>query len=94
MDRLAQRLEAELHLQRVRDAPGQHFAAEPVHDCHQVEEPFAHWNVGAVAAPDLSRLILAGQRLAGVILLPYLVWRAGYGGQITIAGDGFGKIGA
>jgi hypothetical protein len=32
--------------------------------------------------------------LCGVIPLSHLIWRAGYGGKITIAGDGFGKIGA
>jgi len=31
VDGLIQRLEAELGLQRVRDAPGQHLAREPVH---------------------------------------------------------------
>jgi len=55
MDRLVQRLEAELRLKRVRYPPGQNLAGEPVHalrrlkaiacrpeDGHQVEEPFAH----------------------------------------------------
>ncbi len=44
--------------------------------------------------PELSRLVLAGQRLAGMIPLFPLIWRTGYGGQITIAGNGFGKIGS
>jgi 16S rRNA A1518/A1519 N6-dimethyltransferase RsmA/KsgA/DIM1 with predicted DNA glycosylase/AP lyase activity len=42
----------------------------------------------------LSRLVLGGQRLCGVIPLSHQIWRAGYGGKVTIAGDGFGKIGA
>ncbi|MFT7596479.1 MAG: hypothetical protein ACI8R4_003814, partial [Paracoccaceae bacterium] len=36
----------------------------------------------------LSGLVLAGQRLSGVILFRYLIWRMRYGGQITIAGNG------
>jgi hypothetical protein len=42
---------------------------------------------------SLSRLVLAGQRLSGVILFRYLIWRMRYGGQITIAGNGVGKVG-
>ncbi len=45
-------------------------------------------------AKTLSRLVLAGQRLARMIPLFPLIWRTGYGGQITIAGNGFGKIGS
>jgi hypothetical protein len=41
VDRLVQRLNAEVGLEGVRDAPGQHFAGEPVHDGDQVEEPYA-----------------------------------------------------
>ncbi|MFT7594326.1 MAG: hypothetical protein ACI8R4_001646, partial [Paracoccaceae bacterium] len=38
-------------------------------------------------AIKLSGLVLAGQRLSGVILFRYLIWRMRYGGQITIAGN-------
>ena len=39
VDGFVQRFEAELGLKRVRDAPGQHLAGEPVHDGHQIKEP-------------------------------------------------------
>jgi hypothetical protein len=45
------------------------------------------------AMAQLSGLVLAGQRLSGVILFRYLIWRMRYGGQITIAGNGVGKVG-
>jgi hypothetical protein len=66
VDRLVQRLEAELGLQRVGDASGQHLAGEPVHvlrrlkaiayrpkDGHQIEEAFPHRQVSDVGTPDL-----------------------------------------
>ena len=53
MDRLVQRLEAEVGLQRVGDAPGQNLAREPVHDGHQIEKAAALRDVGNVGAPDL-----------------------------------------
>ena len=53
VDCLVQSLDAKISLQRVGDAPGQHFAGEPVHDGHQIEEAFAHGQVGDVGAPDL-----------------------------------------
>ena len=53
VDCLVQRLDAKISLQRVGDAPGQNFAGEPVHDGHQIEEAFAHGQVGDVGAPDL-----------------------------------------
>ena len=54
VDRLLQRLDAEVRLQRIRDAPSSHFAGEPVHDGDQIEEAFAHVQVGDVGAPDLD----------------------------------------
>lgn len=50
--------------------------------------------IAAIEAEQLSSLVLAGQRLTGVIPLSHLIRRAGYGGQITITGNGFTKIGA
>ena len=49
---------------------------------------------GCTGVVHLSRLVLAGQRLAGMIPLFHLIWRTGYGGQNTIAGNGFEKIGS
>ena len=53
VDRLVQRFEAEVRLQRVGDAEGQNLAREPVHDGHQIKEAFPHRDVGNVGAPDL-----------------------------------------
>lgn len=53
VDRLVQRLKAELGFKRVRYPPGQNLAGEPVHDGHQIQEPFAHRQIGDVIAPDL-----------------------------------------
>ena len=39
---LVQRLNAEIDLQRVRDAPGQDLAGVPVHDGDQTQEPAPH----------------------------------------------------
>ena len=39
VDRLVQCLKAEVGLQRVREAPGQNFPRDPIHDGHQVKEP-------------------------------------------------------
>ena len=63
---LVQGRAAEVRLQRVQDAPGQHLAVEPVHalrrlkaiayrskDGHQIKEALSHRQVGDVAAPDL-----------------------------------------
>ena len=55
MDRLVQRLDAEVGLKRVRDAPGQNLPGKPVHDDHQIDEAFADRQVGDVGAPDLVR---------------------------------------
>ena len=53
VDGLVQRLDAEVGLQRVGDAPSQNLTGEPVHDGHQIEDPFAHRRVCDVGAPDL-----------------------------------------
>jgi hypothetical protein len=49
----SQRLPAEACLQRRRQRPAQHIAAEPVHHRHQVEEAPPHRHIGDVARPDL-----------------------------------------
>nr|AFQ90341.1 hypothetical protein [Paracoccus marcusii] len=54
VDDLVQRLEAEVGLEGVRDAPGQTLAGEPVHDGHQIEEAMPHRQIGDVGAPDLT----------------------------------------
>jgi hypothetical protein len=53
VDRLVQRLDAEVGLKRVRYPPSPHLAGVPVHDGDQIEEAFAHRQVGDVGAPDL-----------------------------------------
>jgi hypothetical protein len=53
VDRLVQRLDAEVRLQRVGDASSQHLAAAPVHDGDQIEEALSHRQIGDVGAPDL-----------------------------------------
>jgi len=54
---LVQRFDAEVGLQRVRDAPGQDLAGVPVHDGDEIEEPAPHRQIGDVRAPDLIRAI-------------------------------------
>ena len=53
--RLVERLDAEARIQGVRQAPGQHMPARPVHDRHQVKEAAPYLDVGNVGAPDLVR---------------------------------------
>ena len=53
MDRLVQGLDAEVDLERVRDAPGQDLAGEPVHDGDEIEVALSHRQIGDVGAPDL-----------------------------------------
>ena len=53
VDRLVQRLDAEVGFQRVGDAPGQHLSGEPVHDSDQIQEALFHRQIGDVGAPDL-----------------------------------------
>ena len=50
-----ERLDAEARVQRVRQPPGQHMPARPVHDRYQVEEAAAHRDVGDVGPPDMVR---------------------------------------
>ena len=52
----AQRLQARLRLQRNREPPRKHLAAEPVDDRHQIHEPTRHGHIGDVHCPDLVRL--------------------------------------
>lgn len=53
VERLVQRLDAEVGFQRVRDAPGQNLPGKPVHDGDQIEEATTHGQVGDVGTPDL-----------------------------------------
>jgi hypothetical protein len=53
LDRLVQRLDAEVSLQGVRYPLGQYLSGEPVHDGDQIEEAAAHGQVGDVGAPNL-----------------------------------------
>ena len=55
---LFQSRNTEVYLQGVGQPPGQHVAAVPVHDGHQVEETPSHGYVGDVGAHTwLTRLI-------------------------------------
>ncbi len=53
VDRLVQRFNAEVGLQRVRYPPDQVLASEPIHVGDEIEESTAHLQVGEVGAPDL-----------------------------------------
>ena len=53
VDRFVQRLDAEVGLKRVRYLPGQNRPGKPVHDRRQIEEAFAHRQVGDAGARDL-----------------------------------------
>jgi hypothetical protein len=63
--RLGQGLHAEFGLHADRQASGQHTAAEPVHDCNQIDEAARHRNVGDVGAPHLVRPIKGLSRTWG-----------------------------
>src|SRR5690242_7617405 len=52
-ERFLECLDAKIGVERVGEAPGQHRAADPVHDHHQVEKALGHRDVGDVGAPDL-----------------------------------------
>jgi hypothetical protein len=54
---LAQRLDAEPRLERVRQPPGQDPSGCPVDDRHQVQKPLSHRDVGYVSCPHLVRLV-------------------------------------
>ena len=45
---------AKLGVERVGEAPGEHRAAHPVHDHHQVKKALGHRNVGAVSYTHLT----------------------------------------
>jgi len=51
--RVAQGLDAEPGVHRVRQPPCQDMARRPVHDRNQIEEPPPHRDVGDVGAPDM-----------------------------------------
>ena len=71
MNGLIQRLDAEVSLQRVRDAPSQHLSGEPVHDRHEVKEAAPHRQVGDVGTPDLAGAIdLQPAQQIGIGLVP------------------------
>lgn len=76
VDRLVQRLDAKVGFERVRDAPGQHLAGEPVHDGNQVEKPQT-----ALAQWYGQRTRGQGQRVRRVMLvalarkLAVVLWR-------------------
>ena len=55
VDGLVQRLDAEVSLLGVRDAPGRHFAGRPVDDGDQIETARFHRNAGDISTPDLTR---------------------------------------
>ena len=51
----AQRLHARPRLQRNREPPREHLAAEPVDDRHQIHKPPRHGYIGNVHRPDVVR---------------------------------------
>ena len=52
-ERFLERLDTKLGAEGIRQPPGQHGAAYPIHNDHQIEEAFGHRDVGDVRAPDL-----------------------------------------
>jgi len=54
---LVERVRTEARVQRVRQPSGQHKAARPVHDRHQVEKAALHRDVGDVGTPGMVRLL-------------------------------------
>ena len=57
LDRLLDRLDAEVRRQGVREPERENLAARPVHHRHQVHEPTAHRNVGDIERPDVIRFL-------------------------------------
>lgn len=53
---LLERLNAEIGIQGVGQAPAQDLAAGPVHHGHQVQKTSPHRDVGEVGAPDVAWL--------------------------------------
>src|SRR6516165_9797611 len=47
-ERFLERLDAKIGVERVGETPGQHRAADPIHDHHQVEKALGHRDVGDV----------------------------------------------
>src|SRR6202035_3442463 len=45
---------AEARIEQIRQAPGQHVAAHPVHHRNQIEKPARHWKVGDIGRPHLA----------------------------------------
>ena len=54
---LLERLHTEIRLQAVGQPPGEHLAAVPVHDRHQIHKPAGHSHIGDVGGPHLVRVI-------------------------------------
>ena len=52
-----QGLDAEVHFQRVRQFPGQHIPAEPVHHGDQIHKALCQADIGDVRAPNLIGMI-------------------------------------
>ncbi len=71
--RLAQRFKARPGLQRDRQAPGQHLAAEPVDDSNEIDEAAPHGDIGDVHRPDLIRL--GYRQLPQQIRIDLVAWR-------------------
>ena len=53
--RVVERLDAKVRVQAVRQPPGQHMPARPIHDRHQVKEAAPHRDVADAGAPDMVR---------------------------------------
>lgn len=75
MARLVQSFDAEVHFQRVRDAPSQHLAGGPVHDGNQVEEAPPHWQVGFLI-DHLRSLILSRVSATCKVLFEFIPFGA------------------
>lgn len=72
VDGLVQRLDKELGLQRVRDAPGQNLAGVPIQDRQKVEEPAPHGQIADFRTSDLVRAIHSLPfRQVGMGLVPF-----------------------
>src|SRR5690606_18211641 len=52
-NRFLKSFDAETRVHGVRQRPGEHFAAVPIHHRHQIHEALLHANIGDVRAPDL-----------------------------------------
>ena len=54
---LLKRFQTELGIQSVRQSPGKHAAAVPVHNGHQIDETMGKPDVGDISTPDLVRTV-------------------------------------